>query len=319
MASPFRTFRKNQKAWMVALTILTMFAFVFLGSTARMGSSGKREDPEVFTWDYGTVHQSDLQYRKQQRQLVRQFMLSAIMKANPEPMFEARVREGINQKFPISDEKIVEAMLLEKKAKQLGIVISDDMVRSTIREISQNRLSPDVLASIVSQLQSRNGEVSQNDLFDALRAELSVDYARIAFAQLLQREVRQGNQIIYVFHGDTPGDRWDYFCRLNRKVTAQILPVPVEKFVADIPEPSPQELQKFYDQWKNVEPNPDLPTPGFRQPFKANFQYLKADYEPLLAAASPKITEQEIKSYYDEHKDEFKKTKLPDLPPSSES
>ena len=31
MASPFKTFRKNQKAWMVFLTIMTVFGFTFLG------------------------------------------------------------------------------------------------------------------------------------------------------------------------------------------------------------------------------------------------------------------------------------------------
>jgi len=47
MASPFRTFRKNQKAWMVGLTIMTMFAFVFLGQVAgnRSSDSGEYKDP----------------------------------------------------------------------------------------------------------------------------------------------------------------------------------------------------------------------------------------------------------------------------------
>src|SRR5262245_39640993 len=106
MASPFRTFRKNQKAWMVALTILTMFAFVFLGSTSRMGSSGKQTDPEVFTWDYGAVHQSDLQGRKQQRQLAKQFLLTAGASADPDPMSQRQMQQMLDVNFPTTDAKI---------------------------------------------------------------------------------------------------------------------------------------------------------------------------------------------------------------------
>lgn len=311
MASPFRTFRKNQKAWMVTLTILTMFAFVFLGSTMRSGSGvGKHEDPEVFTWDYGTVHKSDLENRKQSRRVVKQFLLQSILTSNPDPAIERRLSQILDGRFPTSDEQIVDAMLLEKKAQQLGIVVSDDMVNSFIRSNTGDRLRPEQLAAIVHQMQSRTGQIGQAELFDALRSELAAMYADQTFSSLFGRY----NGRNYFFRGDTPGDRWDYFCRLNRKVTAEAMPLPVTSFVGEIPDPSAADLQKFYDQYKNVEPQPAAPTPGFRQPFKAQFQYVKADYEKLLAAEKPKVTEQEIKAYYDEHKDEFKKSNLPDLP-----
>jgi hypothetical protein len=315
MASPFRTFRKNQKAWMVTLTILTMFAFVFLGRTQMGGSGGKLEDPEVFTWDYGTVHKSDLQNRKNSRQLVKQFLTQAILSSNPDPMVQQHLPEILERLFPNSEEKFVEAMLLEKKAQQLGIVISDEMVNQAIRNFTQDRLRPETLAAIVRQMQGRTNQISQADLFDALRSELAARYAEEAFSPLFIRT----NGRSFMFRGDTPGDRWDYFCRLNRKVTAEIMALPVESFVGEIPDPSAAELQKFYDQYKNVEPQAASPTPGFRQPFKAKFQYVKADYDKMLAAESPKITDQQIKDYYDEHKDEFKKTNLPDLPSTGES
>ncbi len=274
------------------------------------GSAGKAENPEIFTWDYGTVHKSDIQNRKQQRQLVKQFLTQAVLASNPDPLMERRVQAYMNQRFPVSDESIVEAMLLEKKARQLGIMVSDDTVNQTLREFTQDRLGPQQMAAILKQLQNRNGQISQADLFDALRNELAVMHAREAFSPLFVRF----NGRNYFFRGDTPGDRWDYFGRLNRKVTAEMIAVPVENFIGEISDPSAAELQKFYDQYKNVEQQPGSPTPGFRQPFKAKFQYVKADYDKMLAAESPKITEQQIKSYYDEHKEEFKKTKLPDLP-----
>ena len=76
---------------------------------------------------------------------------------------------------------------------------------------------------------------------------------------------------------------------------------------AKFPIPAPRSCKNSTTNTKMSSRRPASPTPGFRQPFKAKFQYVKADYDKILAAESPKITEQEIKDYYDEHKDEFKK------------
>ncbi|HZZ28977.1 MAG TPA: hypothetical protein VFE46_13330 [Pirellulales bacterium] len=315
MASPFRTFRKNQKAWMVVLTILSMFAFVVLGSSGRMGSAlGKREDPEIFTWDFGTVHRSDLNYRKTVLHALNQFLLAACTQAGLTP------QQAAQYQIPITEQNMVATMLLDKKAEQMGIVVSDAVANSYINTLTENKLSPQELANIVRNVSQHYDGIGQSQLFDALRMQMAANYAQRAFSPLLNRiqQFGQGMQFA-VFHGDTPGDRWDYFCRLNRKVTAQFLPVAVNKFVDQIPDPSPEQLKSFYEQYKTAEPDPNSPNPGFRQPFKAKFQYIKADYEQLLAAESPKITQQEIKDYYDNHQEEFKKTKLPELPGDKES
>src|SRR5436190_1252609 len=166
MASPFRTFRKNQKAWMVGLTIMTMFAFVFLGQVAgnRSGAGGEYKDPEIFSWKYGTVHKQDVDQRMILRRMINQFLAQAALKAGQSP------------------------------------------------------------------------------LFDAIRDELAARYVEQTFSSMIGRS----NGQYAWFNGDTPADRWEYFCRLNRKLTAEILPVAVEKFVAEIPDPSADELRKFY-------------------------------------------------------------------------
>ncbi|HTQ37569.1 MAG TPA: hypothetical protein VMJ32_00985 [Pirellulales bacterium] len=309
MASPFSVFRKNQKAWMVPISILAMISFIFLGSMSRLGSGGKREDPDIFTWDFGTVHRSELNFLKTNFQALRQFLITAGTKAGLPPQQLA----SIDRQIPTSDRAIVNTMLLDKKAQQLGIVISDTVINSYINSLTEDKLRPQDLADAAQAVSQRFDGIGQTQLFDALRMQLAAAYAQMAFSPLLSRS---GGMMGAVFRGDTPGDRWDYFCRLNRKVTAQILPVPVEKFAADIPDPSPEQLKSFYEQYKTDEPDPASPSPGFRQPYKAKFQYIKADYEQLMAAESPKITQQEIKDYYDNHKQEFIKTKLPELPES---
>ena len=91
--------------------------------------------------------------------------------------------------------------------------------------------------------------------------------------------------------------------------------LPVEKFVGEITDPTDAQLHAFYDQYKDSFPQPNSPTPGFKQPMRAQYQYFKADDEKLVAQELPKVTEKEIKDYYDQFKDVFfKKTTLPDEP-----
>jgi hypothetical protein len=309
MASPFRTFRKNQKAWMVGLTIMTMFAFVFLGQVAgnRSSSSSEYKDPEIFTWKYGTVRKHDLDERLYTRRIANRFLQNAILAAElPRQATEYLLNMSL---FSTSESQVVFDMLLEKKAQQLGIIVSDRVINNYIREVTLDRVSAQKLADVGRNLSGSGSQVSQAQIFDALRSALTARYAYQTFAGFLMRTDGQRA----VFNGDTPGDRWEYFCQLNRKVTAEILPVSVEKFVAEIPDPSADELRKFYDLYKNDYPNPYSPTPGFKRPFRAQFQYVKADYDKKLKEEMAKITDEEIAEYYEKNKDDFKKSKLPDL------
>lgn len=309
MASPFRMFRKNQKVMMAVVTVLAMFAFVFLGTWTRMGGpSSEIQNPEVFTWKYGTVRKSDIQNQRFLRQWVRQFLLMARQTAGEDPRQTQLI---ISQSFPLTDEGIVESMILQKKADELGIVVSDKAINDFIRGWTDDRVRPQELAQIIANMSADRRSISQSNLFDALRFELAALRVQAMFHRMYDRREGMG----LVFRGDTPADRWDYFCRLNRKVTAEMMPLPVEKFVSDVPNPTDAQLVAFYDQYKDSYPQPGSPTPGFKQPMEAQFQYFKADNDKLVAAELPKVTEQEIKEYYDRYKDVFfKKTQLPDEP-----
>jgi hypothetical protein len=309
MASPFRTFRKNQKAWMVGLTIMTMFAFVFLGQVAgnRSSSSGEYKDPEVFSWKYGSVHKSEIEQRLTLRRMINQFLAQAALKAEQSPQIIMMLQS--NQIFRPVEKEVVDTMLLDKKAQQLGIVVSDRMVNDFIHAVAPG-LSGQDLANILRGMSYERAGLGQAQLFDAIRDELAARYVDQTFGQMLGRS----NGQYAWFNGDTPADRWEYFSRLNRKVTAEILPVAVEKFVAEIPDPSADELRKFYELYKNDYPDSSRPTPGFKRPFRAQFQYVKADYDKKLKEEMAKVTDEEIAEYYEKNKDDFKKSKLPDLP-----
>jgi hypothetical protein len=129
-------------------------------------------------------------------------------------------------------------------------------------------------------------------LFSAIRTEmLAAEYA-----QLFQQGLRDV----------PPAQRFEYYARLNRRASAEVMPLAVGDFVDQVADPSKAELQEFYDRYKNDFPNPDSPDPGFKEPQRATFQYFKADIEQLTEKIKPEITEEEISKYYDANKEQFR-------------
>src|SRR5262245_18029114 len=176
MASPFRTFRKNQKAWMVGLTIMTMFAFVFLSNVAgNRSSQGEYKDPEVFTWKYGTVRKSDIDNRLYQRRFLNQFLAKAAYRAGQPDQVVAALQQ--NRLFPLVENEVAMAMLRDKKAQQMGIVVSDKIVNEFIRGIAPaDKVSSQDLAAAMRELSSDRAGISQAQLFDTIRHELAAKY-----------------------------------------------------------------------------------------------------------------------------------------------
>jgi SurA N-terminal domain len=314
MASPFRYFRKNQKVMLAVIGIISMFAFVFIGPWSGMGrsSAAANADPDVFTWKFGSVKTREVNDRLRLRRAVNLFLKNSGMLAGTPPQLIMQ-----NLFSPETEQGIVYQMLLQKKAQELGITVTDGMVNRFIGDITNDKLTPDQLRGI---LRSQSG-LSQGELFEGLRRELEAKYADMAYSPLFARYRQMGGMPFFVFTGDTPSDRWDYFLRLNREVTTELMPVKVADFVSQIADPTAEQIRSFYEQYKNDYPYynqfpwPELPTPGFKQPFKAQFQYVKSNYEKRMAEEQPKITEQEIADYYEKFKDtRFKKAKLPELP-----
>jgi hypothetical protein len=316
MASPLHTFRKNQKLMMAVITIMAMVAFVFFGPWSGMGGPEPQgpKDNDVFTWKYGTVTQAEIQHAAMLRQMVNHALLTAAEKAGV--MTNQTARE-LQMLFPSDPQQVASAMMLSKKAEQLGLVADDRLVNQFLREITGGKLTDVQISEIINSTQFGNrGHLTEADVFETLRWGLQSIYAQNVFSRSLDRGSRFGYG--YGFAGDTPADRWNYYCQLNRKATAQIHAVAVADFVSQVADPSDAELQSFYDKYKNQEPNPRSKEPGFTQPYRAKFQYFKANYDQMVAEEKPKITDEEIKKEYETNKDrDYLKKKLPDPLPSS--
>jgi hypothetical protein len=192
----------------------------------------------------------------------------------------------------------------------LGLVVGDDMVNQFLQQETFNRVRPADLERIVASYRLPSGQrVSSQQIFDALREELLSIQVVLLFLNGLGR----GNEH-YLHPLDTPAERWDYFRRLERQATAQVLAVPVAEFTEEVGKPSEDQLTQLFEKYKQQFPSPDSPEPGFRQPYRAKFQYFKVDGDELINAEMKNISEEEVREYYEKNKDkEFKKLTLPPL------
>ncbi len=72
----------------------------------------------------------------------------------------------------------------------------------------------------------------------------------------------------------------------NEKVSAKLVEVPVDKFLAKVPDPSEAEIRAFYDFHKDSLPDPTRATPGFKVPRQVQVEILSVDGN-ALARSSP--------------------------------
>ena len=291
MASPFRIFRKHQKQMLAILTVLAMFAFVFMGQKGcDYGMSRGPANPVVVTTSqFGSLRQSDLQNMLALHRAVLNFLERLILEANPTaPPEERRMLTAyLEQAYGRSDANgVIDNWLLAQRAEELGIVVGDQTVRNLITTFAGgDRVSLATIKTIIS-----NMHLGQRQLVEALR--------NILLAQ------RVKSMFIVGISGMTPAQRWDYYQRLRLSATVELAAIPVDKFIAQVKDPVDDAvLAKFFADHKVRVHDPESPEPGFREPQKIAFTYFKADVANFVDPKS--VSDAEVRTYYEEHKEQF--------------
>ena len=179
---------------------------------------------------------------------------------------------------------VAKIWLLARHAEQSGMIITEEIIRSFIKGITQ-----DVVKSTDIQAVFSRAGLSAEQFFSLMRDEL--------LAYGLRNEFRVS------LYASTPGQRWDYFNRLNRKATIEAIPVPVADYVKQVPNPKEEVLKTFFEENKERYPSPDSPEPGFHRPHRVALEYFRADYDKF---ASPQtVTEAEIRQEYEKHQEYY--------------
>jgi len=280
MAGSFDVFRKYQRSLLVAVAILAMLAFFVLPPFLQMGGGGPAGDPVAARWSGGEIREGQLERSVAMRSVVNRFLVEAAVAAGRDP---ARL-----PLFPEAEEAVVRTILVNEEARSNGLVVSDTAINDFLAQWTNNLVRPEQLAEIVSGLRLGPTAVSEHDLFEALRAELT------------------GRNMLFMFQtgfsGDPPGWRWDYFKRLEQKAVVEVVPVPVESVVADVPAPTEATLRTFFERYRNDLPDPRSDAPGFRKPRRAKYEYFVAKREAFEAAVAKDVTDEEIAAFYEKNK-----------------
>ncbi len=280
MAGSFDIFRKYQRSLLVAVAILAMLAFFVLPPFLQMGGDTGGGDPVAARWSGGEIREGQLERSVAMRSVVNRFLVEAAAAAGRDP---SRL-----PLFPEAEEAVVRTVLVNEEARRNGLVVSDSAINDFLAQWTNNLVRPEQLAEIIGSLRLGPTGVSQHDLFEALRAELTARNMLFMF--------QTG------FSGDPPGWRWDYYKRLEQKAGVEVVPVPVESVAADVPAPSDATLRAFFDKYKDDLPDPRSAAPGFRRPRRAKYEYFTAKREAFEAEAAKEVTDVEIVAFYEKNK-----------------
>ena len=283
MASPFTIFRRHQKVMIAVLGVLAMFAFVFLPIIMKTDDSPTQVNAVVVqTKKYGDLRQSDLARLIRERRAMVGF-LTRVHQAVVEAQGKGTMIESfVNVLGNSSEQSVVDTWLRVQDAKRLGMQVSDEAINQFIKQLTEDRVPTHELKTIL-----KNAEIGQLQLFEMMRHELLAMRLQETFFTSLG--------------GTTPAQRWDYYNRLKRMATVEVVPVPAANFLADVKDPDEKTLLAFFEENKDKYASPYSPEPGFREPHRIAVNYLKAEYAKFLSPST--VTDEEVRQQYEKKKD----------------
>jgi hypothetical protein len=289
MAGSFDIFRKYQRSLLAAVAILAMLAFFVLPPFLQMAPDAGATDPLVATWRGGGIREGELRRAVAMRTVLNQFLRDAIAASGRDP--------GDAQILGEDEVDVVRTLLLAREAEANGIVIGNNAVNQFLDQWTNKMVRPEQFEALLSGRRLGPMAVAPADVFDALRTVLAADRMRqLSFAG---------------FAGDPPGARWDMFRRLEQQVTVEVVPVVVESLAAEVPAPSEAALRVFFDKHKDALPVDRSPEPGFKEPHRISYDWVKAARDELVAAAEKEVTDAEIEAFYEENKIRLYRSKTP--------
>jgi len=283
----FDVFRRHQKKLLAVFAILAMFGFVLSDSLPKLlSSSNVGRDRAVVTLYGKTIYQSDLDAMAMQRSNANQFFSQLYPYRGATPFGGLKTRD------------LVDALILQHEADRLGMPTGPEMGKDLLKQVTQGLMTRDLFEELLSRFNNRvSGEQILSDLSNQVR--------------LGKVRGLLGNPMV------TPFDVFRAYRDQNEHVSAKVVEVPVEKFLAQVPKPSSQDIESYYDQYKDVPPSSDRATPGFKIPHQIQVEILSLDGNALARGLRDQLTEAELRTAYENRKQEFEQVSHPergDLP-----
>ena len=224
MSSPLSFFRRNQKVMLAVFGVLIMLTFVVGDYISRYQgrTSGRSVDETVVTWKHGKLSDRELWAIRDAHNLTVRFLDLLVQKtieAKGQPkglgvnIMNGRVFDpGIPRSY--AEEDLVQTMLLARKAQDLGVRISDAALDEFLNTLTDEVVPRSQFGELLKE--ATQGRFDRSQLFEQLRIELSAQHMRMM----------AGSGVFAM----SPSLAWDGFNRMNRRVKAELLPLPVADF-----------------------------------------------------------------------------------------
>ncbi len=311
MASPFRYFRKHQKAFLAIAAVLAMFIFVV--GDAIMGcvgqaAGGRSNTPNtiVTRWDGGSMTVQELDLLSQRRYFLHEFLASLYQegKYRAESAGETPTEPDVPTFFLNRDTsraavmgRCVEERILADQAREVGMSVSDMMINDFIRKTGFQRVSDEDIRKILERTRRYDMRTTEEWLFSGLR-------------ELLLGNL-YANSMSSTVMGVSPDQLWVDWRRVNDRIALDAVVLPVERFMSEVPEPTDAQLITFYERYKNrvggvpvTEMGVELPSPapGFQEPRRVKLKYLLGDVTAWTQEMLASVTDEEIADYYERNK-----------------
>jgi peptidyl-prolyl cis-trans isomerase D len=269
---PFEVFRRHQRKLLATFAILAMFGFVVSDSLPKLlsPSYGGRDQPVVTIYGQ-TVYRSALNAMVEQRTLANMFVGEL----------------GYRNLFGgTKDREMVDALILQHEADRLGMPGGPELGQEYLKVISGGQMTSSVFEVLLGRL---NNKVAGEQLLRDIGNQVRLMRVRALF----------GSPLV------TPYDVFTSYRDQNERVSARLIEIPVDKFLAKVPEPKPAEIDAMYESYKDVLPDPALETPGFKVARRVRFDILSTDGNARVRSIKDKLTESELRTAYENRKAEY--------------
>lgn len=318
MSSPFRYFRKHTKAFMAVAAVLCMFIFVIGSSFSGNGPSGggSGADATVATWNGGTINQQQLTAMVQHRLITDEFLKRLFAQGGGRSEYDLPLDIPVNglllgeQQQKNIEQVVIQTEIEADLAKKAGITVSDELISDYIEKLGLNNLNAEQVDQVLASVGNGNPRTSEGLVMGTLRKMLA--------AHLYTRMYADPAVVVL------PHQRWQDWKQVNDRIALQVAVLPVDKFLAEVPEPTDEQLQALYNDFKEFDPGRRVdvggrilpnPDPGFAEPRRVRLQYLKGSAAELTEKMLDEVSDADIAYYYEQNKDEnFLKMDVPSDP-----
>jgi hypothetical protein len=289
MASPFKIFRKHQKVLLAVVLLLCMFSFVFAQYIFDIMGLRRGQNPVVATCSYGKLTEVDVQNMVRQHGQLLTILQEADFMASNMPYAPEEYKRQKHMELQMlfgaeTEQSVIETWLLAQRAKQMGLQVDKQTINDFLRMFTNDKLDAKTWNSLMSR------GMTQRTFFYAMEDTLLAFYLKQMFVL--------GKDLV----ATTPEQRWNMFTRVMRQASVELVPVSVDGYVGSVADPDKKTVEKFFNEHKADYNRPDSSTPGFREPYKTEVHYFKAD---LRAFTDAMVTDQDVMDSYEKNKEQI--------------